>query len=315
MHPSVMRFNSLILFLTNKCLSGCSTCNINAVPGNTGMLGSEDIDVLFGYLSKRGCVNKFIVWTGGEPIENFPTLKYGLARADKYEYKSEILTSGYWYRDRPFLLEELKEHGPFSLRISVDSEHLEFSEPEILSRLACECIDKGIEVNFTVREIEGDGDLISELLRSLDKAHPDYLRKKSGDPRWIHRIPHVPVSGIGCNPDKGGYSISRSGCRMVFRDLVVGWDGNIYPCCGLFSLSGFEKFAVGYIGGSDILWEGYDRAWELFRQIKEKGITVIAERAGSGDSMKKRYLFRNQCHACLSLLRDFPFHDKKIPSG
>ncbi len=298
-----MNYTSLIIFLTNRCMSGCATCNILAAPGNTGMLYPDDLDSIFNNSLLTELAGKYILWTGGEPFESFSSLVYGIGLAGRSGFRSEILTAGYWYGKERLHLAKLHEAGSFSLRISIDPEHLKFTGIEILISLISECIETGTEVNFTVREINDDQNIVSVFFENIKRSFPEYYRRKWGDHRWIHYIPHVPVSKNDPYTDNSSEKYRNSGCRMAGRDLVIGWDGNIYPCCGLFSLPGFEKYALGNIGDSRHIENKYTRSNELFSLIREAGPNGLIEKFGSEESDSEKYEFRNQCHACISLLR------------
>lgn len=309
-----MSYNNLIIFLTDRCRSGCSTCNVRAVPGNSGMLKIEDIDSFLSDPDVSGSNKKYIIWTGGEPFENFSVLEYGIAMAGNKKFRSEILSSGYWFRDTPEMLTELVQKGNFSLRISIDSEHILFSGEDLLLDLTGECLKKNIELNFTVRDLPGD-ESASKILNSIKINYPDYTSVRMSDPRWIHHIPHVPIDKNDPYSLPETSSLNNTGCKLVFRDLVVGWSGDVYPCCGLFSLPGFEKYSTGNIrnGGRPELQ--YKKVVELFRMIGEHGPSGIFQKFDPTKTKGLMQEFGNQCHACLYFLRKYDVQLKNILSG
>ena len=300
-----MSYNSLIIFLTNRCKAGCATCNVDAAPGNTGMLHPDDLDSIFNNSSLTGSSGKYILWTGGEPFESFSSLVYGIGLADRSGFRSEILTAGYWYDKEKLHLTKLHEAGNFSLRISIDPEHLKFTGIDILTLLISESIETGTEVNFTVREINENQNIVSVFFKNIKRSFPEYYRRRRRDHRWIHHIPHVPVSKNDPYTDNSSEKYRNSGCRMAGRDLVIGWDGNIYPCCGLFSLPGFEKYALGNIGDDGHIENKYINSNKLFNLIRDAGPGGLIEKFGSEESNEEKCGFRNQCHACISLFRKY----------
>lgn len=300
-----MKYKSLIIFLTDRCKSGCPTCNVKASPENSGMLLHEDLNLLFGNLPLTRPVSKYIIWTGGEPFENFSSLAYGVGLAERSGFNSEILTAGYWYDEGQSHLAELEKSGRFSLRISIDQEHLRFSGMAKLITLFSECMDRRIEVNFTVRKIRDGQNAISAFFAEIKRSFPCHYGKRIDDPRWIHQIPHVPVSGDDPYLYYDNETYKNSGCKMAGRDLIVGWDGNIYPCCGLFSLPGFKKYATGNIRGSGLIEKKYLRSNELFKLLRENGPDGLIKKFGSEEISLEANNFNNQCHACLSMLRSY----------
>lgn len=300
-----MSYNSLIIFLTDRCMAGCPTCNVAASHGKSGKLHPDDLDLIFNNSFLTGSTGKYILWTGGEPFENYSSLVYGIGLAGRSGFRSEILTAGYWFDRKMLHLEKLHKAGKFSLRISIDPEHLKFTGVDVLTSLLGECIETGTEVNFTVREIDDGQNAISDFFDSVKRSFPDYYKEKKKDHRWIHHIPHVPISGNDPYTDTSRRKYINSGCMMAGRDLVIGWDGNIYSCCGLFSLPGFEKFALGNIGDTGTNKNKYSKSNELFGLIREAGPDGLTEKFGSEGSKSEKNKFRNQCHACISLLRRY----------
>ena len=156
-----MPFQNLIVFLNNSCPVSCRTCNVSAVPGKGENLGLKKLDLLFKKINKVD-INKFIIWTGGEPFLFFENLKAGIKKGEGMGFRSEVLTSGMWFRNNKDFLKKLKDAGNFSLRISVDNEHEKAAGTDILIGIIESCINLDIDVNCTVRDIP-----VSEFRGSL----------------------------------------------------------------------------------------------------------------------------------------------------
>ncbi|MEN8153287.1 MAG: radical SAM protein [Acidobacteriota bacterium] len=301
-----MPFQNLIIFLNNSCPVSCRTCNISAVPGKGDHLSLEMIGLLFKKI-KNVEINKFIIWTGGEPFLSFKNLKSGIKTGEDNGFSSEILTSGIWFRDNEDFPEELKDAGNFSLRVSIDVEHEKVVKENVLTGLIEKCIKLGIDVNFTVRDIPGEPDVFKNLSKVLRKDFPDYYRGKISDSRWVHRIPHTPV----CKDDpyrdffvkKGGVPEGR--CKAVFRDLVAGWDGNLYPCCGLFSIPRHRDFSIGNIEEIDFtniskILNGEN----IFSKIAESGPSGLCRNLGVEPDKLGWGPYQNLCHLCIAVLNE-----------
>ncbi len=270
------------------------------------MLHRDVLDSIFSDSSIIDSVSNYVVWTGGEPFENFSSLLYGVSLAKRSGFRSEILTSGYWHEKDFSHLKKLQESGDFSIRISIDHEHLMLTKTNKIIALISECINSGIDVNFTVRKIDDHNNKVSKFFELISRAFPDYYKEKGHDHRWIHFIPHVPVAeddpySKNCNMEWNGYT----GCKMVGRDLVVGMDGNIYPCCGLFSLPDFSKYSVGTVNPSGKVKNRYSGPKELFEIIRTKGPEGVRSKFPSEGSKMGISGFCNQCHACISMLRSY----------
>lgn len=276
------------------------------------MLQGEAIDNIFDHPPVLNDTERYVIWTGGEPFENFTALEYGISIAAKKGFRSEVLSSGYWFGKAPERLGRLAGQGFFSLRISLDREHIDFTGEDLILRLTEACIGRKVDLNFTIRNIPGDNESADDLLEMIKRKFPDYSEQRRNDPRWIHRIPHVPVDDSDIYESEKGSFLSGSGCKMVFRDLVVGWDGNVYPCCGVFSLPEFENYSTGCFPGYDgAIWK-HGRVMELFRLIGEKGPAVIDDKFGSDETGGGRQKYLNQCHGCLHLLKNYRVQIEKF---
>jgi len=236
-----LRFTSLIIFLNNICPVGCETCNVSAKPDNNEEISDNDIDLILNE-AKAHELTSYIIWTGGEPFYNPEKLKRAVLNAYKSGFVSEILTSAFYMPPNNFF-NSIK--GSLSVRISIDSEHQSVVKVEKLLKFSEIVINNGIDINFTVRKIPGNEFPVKDIFEKFKSSFPGYYKKRENDKRWIHNIPHIPLKENDPYILKSDNIGSETGgCKFVFRDLVAGWDGKIYPCCGLFSLTDFDKYSV-----------------------------------------------------------------------
>ena len=299
------QYQSLIIFLNRRCPVGCSSCNAGAVPGNPQELSVPWLSSFFPKV-KNLKFPGYILWTGGEPFLSFDALKRGISIACAQGYHSEILTSGVWFASHPERLEPLAEiagKGNVSLRISLDAEHQEKVPLSLVIALIGKALEKQLEVNFTLREIPGSRGFVHRCIEEIKKSLPEYyLRNRSS--RWLHYIPHIPISSEPSPPGTPPTQKYRQPCRMIFRDLVVGEDGLVYPCCGFVGFPSRHALAVG-----DPITETWDtlayrhRDHPLFRKLKEKGPYGICRESDLEPETWEGAPFQNTCHLCLALLR------------
>lgn len=241
------RYQALIVFLNRRCTTACATCSAGAASSNKKELTPAWLEKFFQRLKQYPSLfSGYVTWTGGEPFLSFDSLYRGITLAHNAGYHSEILTGGGWLPTMPKALETLNNTASFSLRISLDAEHQKQIPLEDVIALIQHAVDLNIEVNFTLRDIPNHdpelsaGNSMTEIKRQLPLFY-DRNRLRS---RWIHRIPHIPFDtkpDISMNNDK----YKRKRCRMAFRDLVIGEDGLVYPCCGFFGIHNHEKMALG----------------------------------------------------------------------
>jgi MoaA/NifB/PqqE/SkfB family radical SAM enzyme len=266
-------YQSLILFLNRRCTVGCAACSAGALPGNMEELTPAWLTGFFKKIKQEPpAFSGYITWTGGEPFLSFDSLRRGIELASAAGYRSEILTGGQWFGERPARLEQLKDAGSFCLRISLDAEHQKQAPLSDVVSLIRRADALGMEVNFTLREIPGRNHSPRQSMEEIKTQLPEFYNRHHRRSRWLHWIPHIP---FGSKP--GPPYPDRTPCRMAFRDLVIGEDGLVYPCCGFFGSPSHHRFALG-----DPLKE----SWETLA-------------AGTGKSS-----YYSPCHTCGERLKE-----------
>jgi organic radical activating enzyme len=240
-------YQSLIIFLNRRCTVACQTCNVDAVPHNTSELSPSWLTSFFSRVQEGLDFSGYILWTGGEPFLSFPSLLAGIGLAHDAGYHSEILTSCIWFERYPQYLEQLILHSRPTLRISLDAEHQKAVPIEQVIACIREALQLGFEVNFTLREIPGQAHSPQESIQQIKKQLPQFYQDNMDRSRWLHHIPHIPVAKGITKPvcaSSPGDSIKEKPCFMAHRDMVIGEDGLIYPCCGFFGMEGHQKMAI-----------------------------------------------------------------------
>ncbi len=301
---------NLILFLNRWCPVGCASCNagVSNSPGDS--LSPRWLTLFFNRLAD-GALDfpGYVIWTGGEPFLSFDSLKTGIQLATQHKYHSEILTSGIWFAEHPHYLSVLKQNGTFSLRISTDSEHQERVPVALLISLIKEARQMEIEVNFTLRQIPDAPDSPSLLLKTIKESLPDYYEENLQRTRWLHHIPHMPIEPVK-EPSPGPPTLHPptkkclKACNQGFKDIVIGADGLLYPCCGLFGIANHQHLAVG-----NPLTETWNQltqtitASPLFSLLKKKGPYGVCEELGLEPEKWGWEPFKIPCQLCIALFR------------
>ncbi|MBN1355403.1 hypothetical protein JXA40_03925 [bacterium] len=302
-------WNSMIFFLNRRCSVGCATCNAGCSPDNREILAAGWIGDFFsrGY---PAITKPFSVWTGGEPFLSPNALTAGLQLCRKHNIHAEILTSGAWHRNRPDLLAWCAHAGPFTLRISLDAEHQQHVPLDDIEILIDHALALNIPVCFTLRDIPGhQGMTPEEFLDHLREQFPDWTAANIGNSRWIHRIPTIrtklhPGSIPRTSTRKNRPDPNPEPCRLGFRDLVIGPDGLIYPCCGLFAIPGHRALALGDpLRSGGIIRTGTGNLSPILHKLKTKGPAYLLAQIDP-ESTRSGYLTENsQCTLCQILLR------------
>jgi organic radical activating enzyme len=307
------RYQNVIIFLNRRCTVGCASCSAAAAAGNTTELSNAWLTEFFNKIGENnlefsGC----IIWTGGEPFLSFAALQTGIALAAVSGYRSEILTGGAWFADRPEYLDKLTAAGNYSLRISLDAEHQEKVPLHLVFSLIRQALKQNIKIDFTLRHIPGRRETIDYYKNEIKKALPEFYRENSIHSRWLHVIPHIPPAHAGLeNINCLGMSAANSSqenrkwqkaCSQGFRDLVIGEDGFVYPCCGLFSLACYPRLRVGHPLRDT--WYSLANNYKnnpLFRALKEKGPFHICRELGFQPETWSGSPYRTACALCLDL--------------
>jgi len=298
------RYQGLIIFLNRRCTVGCPSCNAKALPGNREELSSRWLSAFFPSV-KNVKFPGFILWTGGEPFLSFEALQAGISIASGRGYHSEILTSGIWFDAHPQWLEPLAEKGNVSIRISLDAEHREKVPLPMVIALIRKALALQIEVNFTLRDIPGRQGFVDRCIGEIKKHLPEFYRRNRSRSRWLHYIPHIPVSPEPSSPCVSQTQKYRQPCRIIFRDLVIGEDGLVYPCCGLLGFPFHQQLAVG--NPMEESWEtlvSRQKSHPLFRVLKEKGPYGICRKLGLEPGKWEWPSFQSPCHLCMALFSE-----------
>jgi len=247
----------------------------------------------------------------------FNTLATGIRIAGDRGFESEILTGGDWFAHAPEYLEQLSESGPFRLRISLDAEHQRTVSMDTIHALIDTVLARRIPVAFTLRDIPGNRPSPRALQEILLQRHPVLQRVSMESSRLFHVIPTIPVASAGsisnnvsshsegCSP--GHTAADTAGdpgpCRLGFRDLIIGPDGRVYPCCGLFGLGIDDHIHIGdAIRAFPDTPESLINRRFLFKQLVEQGPLILGRQAGLVLETPQSDNYTNPCHACRMIL-------------
>lgn len=307
------RYQNMIVFLNRRCHVGCPSCSAAASAGNSGELPAAWLVEFFNRVGENDLeFSNCIIWTGGEPFLSFAALQAGIALAEVSGYRSEILTGGAWFADRPGYLDKLAAAGNFSLRISLDAEHQEKVPLQLVFSLIRQALKHHIKIDFTLRHIPGRRETIDYYRNEIKKALPEFYRENYLHSRWLHVIPHIPpahagvenVNCLGMPAATGGQENRKwqKACSQGFRDLVIGEDGFVYPCCGLFSLACYPLLRVG--NPLHDTWRSLANNHSknpLFHVLREKGPSHICRELGFQPETWSGSPFRTICSLCLAL--------------
>jgi len=288
-------FRQAIFFLNRQCPVNCYSCNVGCNNNITDILTPEWFDN-FIKIYKRLNFKKYIILTGGEPFLTFDSLKRAVYLFNKFDFQMEILTSGIWFKKSPHFLDELKEIGNFTLRISLDYEHEKIINLKTISKLILYSQKLGITPHFTIREVPNVPNNLKYYKIFLKNVSPSFFEKNIKNSRWLHMIPHINLPKRKLDT-KTGKNI-RKKCFLGFKDLIIGSDSLLYPCCGLFTLPNHKMMTIGnplQLSYKEII-EIFNNK-KLFLDLQNKGPYKMAE-----EIYLKDYECSTICEICLKTL-------------
>lgn len=88
-----MKFNSVLMVLTEACHVGCQHCGYRGSPRDRDMT-SDDVTTWIDQILGYGVPE--IIFTGGEPFERLDLLVPGVARTGHWNARSSVFTSSFW---------------------------------------------------------------------------------------------------------------------------------------------------------------------------------------------------------------------------
>jgi len=290
-------FRNAIIFLTRRCPLGCNSCNVGATASPGADLSLDQLDRFFARQS-RYSLTEHLIWTGGEPFESVERLEYGIKAAARLGLQSEVLTSGSWYRVNPGYLEWMKGMGDFSLRISLDGEHQSRVPLGEIFDLIGAGLGLGLAINFTLRDIPGQDFDIWKVKSMILQKFPG-LKDSS---RRFHVIPHFYTRRQGKGPVQVVGQRWRRPCDQIGRDLIIGNDGRVYPCCGIFQHPEYRRLSLGAIEDLQLteLLELLRKRPDLDR-LQSLGPAAELERLGLRVDELDWPVIQNPCDICFAL--------------
>lgn len=203
--------------------------------------------------------------------------------------KTEVVSNGYWAKTPAIatqVLESLRKRGLDVLNLSIDDFHQEQVPINNVRNAYNTALKLGIKIvimTTTTKNNKITTKTIPELLQDEKIQNLQCLKLPSPNALLIET--QITPIGRGETIKELEYKhFSEIKCREALRDIGIGPDGEIYPCCGPLA----KKRSLGNIKDSSL--EDI-----LKRAGRETFFTSI--RGGTPISGT----FTSRCHACLSL--------------
>ncbi|WP_460058742.1 radical SAM protein [Pseudolactococcus yaeyamensis] len=220
-------YKTLAFTLFSKCNAACSMCCFECSPQRIEKL---DVARVKEYIDEAAEIDEIttISFTGGEPFLKYNLLldlvKYAAATGKRVT----TISNGFWATSKEIATErlaELKANGLQHLSTSHDFFHKEFIKTEYVANLLSAAGSLGVPSTLAiVKTKEQDiGSILDELGNSVY-------------PTAIEIVPCLPAGGACRNFPSDSFdrtlASDTKGMRCIYSgNIVVGFDGNIYPCC------------------------------------------------------------------------------------
>ncbi|MCB2172137.1 radical SAM protein [archaeon] len=275
------------LILTYRCNAECRHCFFESSPRREETipleLGIKAIDEA----TKLGA--EWISLTGGEPFLEPVLVSAFIKHASKSGLKTEIVSNGYWatsVQKATRILEPLKTLGLDALNLSIDDFHQEYIPITSVKNAYWAAHGLGIKIiimTTTTKNNKITPETIPELLG--DEKIQVLGGNRIHDPHAL--LIETPVTPVGRGLDLAEHNytlFSEVKCGEVLRDIGLGPDGIVYPCCGPLA----SKITLGNIN---------DKPLKKILEEAEQNPFYASIREGTSVSG----VFTSKCHACLSV--------------
>ncbi len=284
MSPPLLRLG---LIITLRCNAECRHCFFDAGPTRDEVMSLELAQRAIDEAKQLGA--SWVSLTGGEPFLEPKLLSELIQYASSAGLNTEAVTNGFWAETIPDAkerLSSLRMHGLDVLNLSLDDFHREYipvSSVRNAFNAAKELGIKTVIMTTTARNSEITADTAPELLQ--DENIQVLGRPRVRDPSALLIETHITPVGRGANITDHDYTlITEVKCGEALRDIGIGPNGDVYPCCGPLA----NKITLGNINDSSL---------KTILEKAERNPLMESIRKGANISGP----FTSKCHACYSL--------------
>lgn len=218
-------YDTLGFTIHRACNAACSICCFSSSPACEEKLNVKRIKE---YIDESKDIPeiKTIAFTGGEPFLNYDLLTDLICYAKKAGKKVNTVTNGFWAEDEEATynrLSYLKKCGLDYLSLSHDSYHKKFVKTENIRNILRATTKLDIPTSLAIVKLKDEdvGKIIDEIGSEIYTAS-------------IKIGPCLPVGRAEKSfaDDKFDRTIDSSKAKCFYGgNLVVCYDGTIYPCC------------------------------------------------------------------------------------
>lgn len=218
-------YNTLGFTIHRACNASCSICCFSSEPSCKEKLNVERMKE---YIDESKGIEEIttIAFTGGEPFLAYDLLMELIKYAKNAGKKVNTVTNGYWassYEKAYQKLKELKEAGLDYLSLSHDAYHKKFIKTENIRNILRATTKLELPTSLAIVKVKDEeiGSIINDIGNDIYTAS-------------IKVGPCLPVGRAkeSFSDEQFDRTIESNKARCAYgANLVVCYDGTIYPCC------------------------------------------------------------------------------------
>lgn len=293
-----MLFNTVGIFLTNKCTAACKMCCYECSPANTQKVDSK---LVFDVIEQAGQIPyiKEIVFSGGEPFLNYDELYSYIISASSKGLFISCYTNAFWCTSLNYTeerLKDLKMKGLKIIRTSYDYYHSQYIPYEYMKNLLLAAKHVGLKCTLsvgmdkkTLEELPNIFKRLSLSFLDIDVIFYPFMRVGNAVNNLKNEdiIRNIDIDGLRCKFD---------------RILAIMYDGTAYPCCGPCMIPSLSIGNIKEQSLSELTKKYKDNLF--FSKILTKGVRGIA------NDIRERQLFEiadyyvDACDFCRDIFDD-----------
>jgi len=301
---------SICFLTTYKCNARCDYCECR--PEVETRISGPDLIRFIDEAYDLGTVGQ-VIFSGGEPTLLKDDLFDAIRHATAKGMLTRVVTNGWWGGAKPSIgldfLDRLIDAGLSELNISVDEWHQDWIPLAKVRNAFLACVERRfpclIGHKAAARTRLSKEDLESFFGVELVHYREGQCYTAEEQSRLFTTGPIVPV-GPAAAPirDEDLKRIPwHGGCASVFRDIVVGADYQLQPCCGIVT-KGIPELTLGDVRDRpmlDLIEDGNNDA--ILNWIALEGPAAMARFITEREpGIPFRDDFVSVCHVCNEVL-------------
>lgn len=266
--------NVLVLNYTMSCPLQCDFCCYGCHPKRKEKMPLELALNLIKQAAELGVFSS-VGFTGGEPLLYPKEIEIISKELFVHKIPFTIATAAHWAKTKAHasrILTPLKSNGLYRINISCDPSHQKFIPKESVVNAAIVASNLGIPT-YVVGTFDSSSQTVDSFAPELKGVRNISLISKYTAAVGRAKNMDITQSNYGLS-----LGLEELSCyRRIHHDVVVWWDGTVYPCCSTFNRD-TSGIVVGNVNSESLrnIWYKLDGSM-LIRIMKRKGFYELYE--------------------------------------